>query len=118
MDGIKSALSFVRAGRGYADKVSIAHDDHGLHGLRGPVIAGNECCPERRWAQHFAVEHARKRDVCGVLVVSGHERPAINFWNRFPGDSPLCCGRDGILRWKILRKHLPAREFRILKRTA
>src|ERR1700687_1345207 len=41
MNRIESPLSLMRARRGYADKVSITHDEDAGHGLRSTVIAGS-----------------------------------------------------------------------------
>ena len=73
MDRIESTLRFVCARCGYADEISIAHNDHTRHGLRGGVIAGSERRTERRRTQHFAVKHSRGTQISGVLVAAGNK---------------------------------------------
>src|SRR6266446_5839332 len=118
LHGIERFLCLALRGRCRSDEITVALDENSRHRLRFVLPEGNQCRAERRRAQHFAVKHSRKPDICRVLMVSRHERSAVNLWNRFAGDGPLRCRRDGIFRGEILRKRLATREFRILQRAA
>ncbi len=118
MDGIEGALRLVCAGRGYADKVSVAHDDYASQGPSRAVITGDECCAERRRAQHFAVQHSFRMQIGGVLMFASDKRSGLDFRNGFPRNRPLRGGSDRIFGGEILGEGLAAREFRILQGAA
>src|SRR5216683_2177845 len=118
LHGIERCLCLALCGRCRSDEITVAHHENSRHGLRFILPEGNQRRAEGRWTQHFAVKHARKPDICGVLMVSRHERTPVNLWNWFTGNGPLRRGRDGIFRGEILRKRLAPREFRILQRAA
>src|SRR5207302_6486387 len=70
---IESTLRLIGAWRRCAHKISITNNENPRLCSRRAVIVSGERRAKRRWAQHFAVKHARKPQIGRVLVTPGHE---------------------------------------------
>ena len=77
----RASLGGPGVGGDDTDEVAVADEFDAGHLLRGGGVDGVERSVVAGGAENFAEHHAGKRDVGGILMLSGHEVAAIGLGN-------------------------------------